>query len=24
MFATPVLGHYLAGVLGKSDHTAAA
>ena len=24
MFATPVLGHYLAGVLGKTDHTAAA
>jgi hypothetical protein len=23
MFATPVLGHYLAGVLGKSDHAAA-
>jgi hypothetical protein len=24
MFATPVLGHYLAGVLCKADHTAAA
>jgi hypothetical protein len=24
MFATPVLGHYLAGLLGKGDHTAAA
>jgi hypothetical protein len=24
MFATPVLGQYLAGVFGKSDHTAAA
>ena len=24
MFATPVLGHYLAGVFSKSDHTAAA
>jgi hypothetical protein len=24
MFATPVLGQYLAGIFGKSDHTAAA